>query len=77
MHRRKFLRAAGVGSVAAASSAVVAAPAIAQSAPELNWRMTSSFPKSLDTLYGGAEHFAKLVAEATDNKFQIRTFAAG
>ena len=77
MHRRKFLRAAGVGSVAAASSAVVAAPAIAQSAPELNWRMTSSFPKSLDTLYGGAEHFAKIVAEATDNKFQIRTFAAG
>ena len=77
MHRRKFLRTAGVGSVAAASSAVVAAPAIAQLAPELSWRMTSSFPKSLDTLYGGAEHFAKIVAEATDNKFQIRTFAAG
>mgnify|MGYP003328014952 CR=1 FL=1 len=77
MHRRKFLRAAGVGSVAAASSAVVAAPAIAQSAPELNWRMTSSFPKSLDTLYGGAEYFARIVAEATDNKFQIRVFAAG
>src|SRR6202008_2190103 len=38
---------------------------------------TSSFPKSLDTLYGGAERFAKIVAEATDNKFQIRVFAAG
>src|ERR1700761_2345762 len=77
MQRRKFLRTAGVGSAAVAASATVAAPAIAQSAPELNWRMTSSFPKSLDTLYGGAEYFAKFVAEATDNKFQIRTFAAG
>jgi TRAP-type mannitol/chloroaromatic compound transport system substrate-binding protein len=39
--------------------------------------MTSCFPKSLDTLFGGAERFAKMVAEATDNKFQIRCFAAG
>src|SRR6476659_2068797 len=77
MQRRKFLRTAGVGAAAAAATGAIAAPAIAQSAPELNWRMTSSFPKSLDTLYGGAEFFAKIVAEATDNKFQIRTFAAG
>src|SRR5690349_7423709 len=77
MQRRKFLRNAGVGAAAAATTAVVAAPAIAQSTPTLNWRMTSSFPKSLDTLYGGAERFAKMVAEATDNKFQIRCFAAG
>ena len=39
--------------------------------------MTSSFPKSLDTIYGGAEYFAKQVAEMTDNKFQIQIFAAG
>jgi TRAP-type mannitol/chloroaromatic compound transport system substrate-binding protein len=77
MQRRKFLRTAGVGSAAVAASATVAAPAIAQSAPALNWRMTSSFPKSLDTLFGGAERLAKTVAEATDNKFQIRCFAAG
>ena len=77
MQRRKFLRSAGVGAAAAAATGAVAAPAIAQSAPELNWRITSSFPKSLDTLFGGVEHFAKIVAEATDNKFQIRTFAAG
>ena len=76
MHRRKFLRSAGLG-VAVASTGAVAAPAIAQQAPELNWRLTSSFPKSLDTLFGGAERFAKIVAEATDNKFQIRVFAAG
>jgi TRAP-type mannitol/chloroaromatic compound transport system substrate-binding protein len=77
MQRRKFLRKAGVGAAATAATGTVAAPAIAQSMPELNWRLTSSFPKSLDTLYGGAERLAKIVAEATDNKFQIRIFAAG
>jgi TRAP-type mannitol/chloroaromatic compound transport system substrate-binding protein len=45
--------------------------------PEIKWRLTSSFPKSLDTLWGASETFAKYVAEATDNKFQISTFAAG
>jgi len=39
--------------------------------------LTSSFPKSLDTLYGAAEIFSKAVAEATDNKFQIQVFAGG
>ncbi|MCC6948469.1 MAG: TRAP transporter substrate-binding protein [Bradyrhizobiaceae bacterium] len=73
MKRREFLKTAGAGIAASA----VAAPAIAQSAPELKWRITSSFPKSLDTLYGGAEVFARAVAEATDNKFQIQVFAAG
>ncbi|MBS0521740.1 MAG: TRAP transporter substrate-binding protein [Proteobacteria bacterium] len=77
MQRRRFLRTAGVGGASVAVSAAVAAPAIAQSMPELKWRMPSSFPKSLDTLYGGAVRFAKIVAEATDNKFQIRVFAAG
>src|SRR5882757_8875051 len=73
MQRRKFLTTAGVGAAATA----VAAPALAQSMPEVKWRLTSSFPKSLDTLYGGAELFAKAIAEMSDNKFQIRTFAAG
>ena len=45
--------------------------------PELKWRLASSFPKSLDTLYRRGENFAKFIAEATDNKFQIRIFAAG
>ena len=77
MQRRKFLRTAGVGSAAVAAAGTLAAPAIAQSMPELKWRLTSSFPKSLDTLYGGAEFFSKVVAEATDNKFEIRPYAAG
>jgi TRAP-type mannitol/chloroaromatic compound transport system substrate-binding protein len=73
MKRRHFLQAAGI----AAAATAVAKPAIAQSAPELRWRLTSSFPKSLDTIYGGAEIFSKAVAEATDNKFQIQVFSAG
>ena len=73
--RRRFLAAAGAAG--SAGSRPLAAPAIAQSSPEIKWRMTASWPKSLDTLYGGAEHFAKYVAEATDNKFQIQLFAAG
>ena len=74
MKRRQFLKSAGVG---LAASTAVAAPAIAQSMPEIKWRMPTSWPKSLDTLYGGAETMAKVVAEATDNKFQIQVFAAG
>ncbi|MEA2952818.1 MAG: hypothetical protein QOJ96_2338 [Alphaproteobacteria bacterium] len=73
MKRRQFIQAAGVGLAATA----MAKPAIAQSNPALKWRLTSSFPKSLDTIYGAAEIFAKAVAEATDNKFQIQVFAAG
>jgi TRAP-type mannitol/chloroaromatic compound transport system substrate-binding protein len=47
MKRRQFLAAAATG----AAANTIAAPAIAQSNPEIRWRLTSSFPKSLDTLY--------------------------
>jgi TRAP-type mannitol/chloroaromatic compound transport system substrate-binding protein len=76
MNRRKLLKVAGAGAAIGAASAL-AAPAIAQSTPPLRWRLTSSFPKSLDTLFGGAEFFCKRVAALTDNKFQIQPFAAG
>jgi TRAP-type mannitol/chloroaromatic compound transport system substrate-binding protein len=74
MKRRDFIKVTGIG---LAGAATIAAPAIAQSMPEIKWRMPTSWPKSLDTLYGGAEMMAKVVGEATDGKFQIQTFAAG
>jgi TRAP-type mannitol/chloroaromatic compound transport system substrate-binding protein len=73
MQRREFLKTAGTGLAMSA----IAAPAIAQSMPELKWRLTASWPKSLDTLYGGCEYFARRIAEITDNRFQIQVFAAG
>jgi len=73
MKRREFLKVAGT----AMAVPTVAAPAIAQSSPTIRWRLTASWPKSLDTLFGGCETFAKYVSEATDNKFQIQLFAAG
>jgi len=74
MERRSFLKKAGAGLAAGA----IAAPAIAQGTqPEVKWRLASSFPKSLDTIYGGAETISKRVAAATGGKFQIQVFAAG
>src|SRR5205814_8433188 len=73
MNRRKLLK--GVGLTAAATA--VSAPAIAQSAPALRWRLATSFPKSLDTLYGACEMFAKAMGELSDQKFQIGVFGPG
>jgi TRAP-type mannitol/chloroaromatic compound transport system substrate-binding protein len=74
MKRRDFLT---TGALAAAATGAIAAPAIAQSMPEVKWRLTSSFPRSLDTIFGTAQTLAKYLAEATDNRFQIQTFSAG
>ncbi|MCE7026909.1 TRAP transporter substrate-binding protein [Jiella avicenniae] len=76
MDRRTFITKAGIGAGAAAAS-TLAAPAIAQENEKISWRMTSSFPKSLDTIYGGGETIAKYVREATDGNFDIQVFAAG
>jgi TRAP-type mannitol/chloroaromatic compound transport system substrate-binding protein len=74
LHRRAFLR---TGAAVALSGPAVAAPAIAQSAPEVRWRMTSSFTKSQETLFGAGQQLCRFVAEATDGKFQILAKAAG
>jgi TRAP-type mannitol/chloroaromatic compound transport system substrate-binding protein len=73
MRRRQVLKSAALVLTAAA----IAKPAIAQSNPAIKWRLTSSYPKSLDALYGGGETLAKIVAASTDNQFQIQPFAAG
>ena len=88
MKRREFI-AAGAAGIAAtpalaqspapapSTSPAPAAPALASGSPEIKWRLTSGFPRSLDTIYGASELFVKYVSEATDGKFQIQPFAAG
>lgn len=77
MDRRSFIRKAGFAGAGAAAATTLAAPAIAQSMPKVSWRVTSSFPKALDTIFGAAETMAKYVREATDGNFDIQVFAAG
>jgi TRAP-type mannitol/chloroaromatic compound transport system substrate-binding protein len=78
MHRRAFIKRAGVIAGGAVASAVgLAAPAVAQSLPVLEWRLTSSYPRALTNLYGPAEDFARSVAEATDGRFRITVLPAG
>lgn len=75
MNRRHLLVASAAAGAAAAT--VIAAPSVAQSLPQVRWRMPTSFPKSLDTVHGAAETIAKRVEALTEGKFQIRVFAAG
>ena len=77
MDRRSFIKKAGTAGAGAAAATALAAPAVAQSMPKVTWRCTSSFPKSLDTIYGAAETMANFVREATDGNFDIQVFAAG
>jgi TRAP-type mannitol/chloroaromatic compound transport system substrate-binding protein len=72
MERRSFVRSAGLAGVLAAG----AAPAVVQAQAQVRWRLASSFPKPLDTLYGGAELVAKKVGEMSGGKFQITPHAA-
>jgi TRAP-type mannitol/chloroaromatic compound transport system substrate-binding protein len=75
MQRRHFLKTAGAG-LAATTGAAFSTKAFAD-LPTLKWRMASSFPKSLDTIYGAAEVLARRLSEITDGKFEIRVFAGG
>ena len=75
MQRRSFLTKAGTAGAVAGS--VLGAPAIVSAQPTIRWRLASSFPKSLDTIYGAAEVLSKSVAAVTGGKFQISVHAAG
>src|SRR2546421_7077629 len=77
MERRKFLKSAGAGVAAGAAMVPALSRAQASALPEVKWRLASSFPKSLDTIYGAAETMSKRVAASTGGKFQIQVFAAG
>lgn len=71
--RRHFGRVATAG----AAVAIVSTARAQEPAPSVKWRLASSFPKSLDTIWGAAPTFAKIVGEMTGGKFVIETFAAG
>ena len=73
MERRSFIRHSGLAGVLAAG----AAPALVHAQASIRWRLASSFPKSLDTIFGGAEVFAKKVGEMSGGKFQITTHPGG
>jgi len=69
MERRDFL-SGGIGA-AGALAGLASVTAAAQNLPAVNWRLASSFPKSLDTIYGGAEQFARIVDAVTGGKFKV------
>ena len=73
MERRSFVKQAGLAGVLAAG----AAPAIVHAQANVRWRLASSFPKSLDTIYGGAEVFAKAVKAMSGGKFEISVHSGG
>ncbi|HEY8049574.1 MAG TPA: TRAP transporter substrate-binding protein [Ramlibacter sp.] len=72
MDRRSIIKQAGMAGILAAGIA----PAV-HAQPAIRWRLASSFPKSLDTIYGGAVVFADYVKQASGGKFEISTHAAG
>lgn len=74
MERRSFLKKASIG---AAGAATLSTAAEAASNPVVKWRLASSFPKSLDTIWGAGPQLVARVAELTDGKFDIRAFAPG
>jgi len=73
MDRRSIIKNAGLAGVLAAGIA----PAIVHAQTALRWRLTSSFPKSLDTIFGVSDVFAKQVKEMSGGKFEITTHGPG
>jgi TRAP-type mannitol/chloroaromatic compound transport system substrate-binding protein len=73
MERRSFVRGAGLAGVLAAG----AAPAIVHAQANIRWRMASSFPKALDTIFGAADVFSHKVKELSGGKFEISVHAGG
>jgi TRAP-type mannitol/chloroaromatic compound transport system substrate-binding protein len=80
MKRREFiskaLPAVAGGTLLAGCRARESGPAVITQ-PRIMWRMASSFPRSLDILYGAAEFFARRVEELTEGRFTIRVYPSG
>ena len=83
MERRKFVKKAALGVAAGGvlagcggEAASGGAPAV-QTGARVTWRLASSFPRSLDTIYGAAEVLADRVAKLTGDRFRIRAYPGG
>ncbi len=84
MERRNFLKKSALAVTAGSlvtgcsseSTNSSGAPAIITQ-PNLRWRLISSFPRSLDTIFGAAEVFSQRVQALTDGRFDIRVYPAG
>lgn len=64
-------------SLAACTQKTGGSTAQSNNLPKLRWRMVTSWPKSLETIFGEAENFCQRVAEMTGGKFTITAYAAG
>ena len=73
MDRRSLIKNAGIAGVLAAG----VAPAVVNAQAAVRWRLASSFPKALDTIFGAADEFAKQVKAMSGGKFEISTHAGG
>lgn len=82
MKRRKFIGNAVIGvtgTTALGGCRQTATNSVAQSSsqPTIRWRMATSWPKSLETIFGGANTISQRVSEMTNGRFTITPFAAG
>ena len=81
--RRDFLKKAGAGTGLAALGACGSSEGTAEavdgevSGPRVEWRLATSYPPSVDILYGATDRLAEQVSAATGGNFTIRVYAPG
>jgi TRAP-type mannitol/chloroaromatic compound transport system substrate-binding protein len=84
MERRQFLKMASMGALGAAALAACSSgdPSVDEAAgdeslPELEWEIATSWPTSLDTIFGGAQTFAERVSAMTGGRFMMTAQPGG
>ena len=80
MQRRQLIQAAslagGAGLLSACRIRRIDGASSAE-LPSVRWRMATSWPHALDTLYGGAQTIAEQVGVMSGGRFTIEPYAAG
>ncbi|MCS6782002.1 MAG: TRAP transporter substrate-binding protein DctP [Gloeomargarita sp. SKYBB_i_bin120] len=74
--RRRVVGLAALGTLAATACQRDKAPTVITQ-PRVRWRVVTSWPTSLDTLFGGVRYLAEQVKQLTDGRFTLTPFAAG